>query len=288
MTQIRKAVIPAAGLGTRFLPTTKAQPKEMLPIIDKPTIQFVVEEAIASGIEDIIIITGRNKRAIEDHFDKSFELEKILENKEKTELLKQVKDISDLANIHFIRQKEQRGLGDAILCAKQHIGNQPFAVLLGDDIVHSKIPATQQLIDTYNKYNTSVIGCARVPNESVERYGIIDGIQQSERCYEVKNLVEKPNPKEAPSNLGIIGRYILTPEIFKILKNTEPGVSNEIQLTDALKKLLETQKIYAYQFEGKWYDIGNKLDYLKAIVEFGLRRDDFGEEFRNYLKRLIM
>jgi len=288
MTQIKKAVIPAAGLGTRFLPTTKAQPKEMLPIIDTPTIQFVVEEAIASGIEDIIIITGRNKRAIEDHFDKSYELEKILEDKGKTELLKQVQNISDLVNIHFIRQKEQRGLGDAILCAKQHIGNQPFAVLLGDDIVHSKIPATKQLMDIYNKYNTPVIGCAQVPKEKVERYGIIDGIQKFERCYDIKNLIEKPTPFQTPSNLAIIGRYILTPDIFNILENTKPGIGNEIQLTDALKKLLEVQKIHAYQFEGKWYDIGNKFDYLKAIVEFGLRRDDFGEEFKEYLKKLIM
>ncbi len=287
MKQIKKAVIPAAGLGTRFLPATKAQPKEMLPIIDKPTIQFVVEEAIASGIEDIIIITGRSKRAIEDHFDKSYELEKMLEEKGKIELLEDVRNISDIADIHFIRQKEQLGLGHAILCAKKHIGNNPFAVLLGDDIIRSKIPATQQLMTLYNKYNCSVIGSEFVPKERVDRYGIVDGIKRFERCYEVKNLIEKPKIEQAPSNLGIIGRYVLTPEIFKILENTAPGVGGEIQLTDALKSLLKIQAIYSYQFEGKRYDIGSKFDYLKAIVEFGLKRDDFGEDFREYLKKLV-
>ena len=287
MKTIEKAVIPAAGLGTRFLPATKAQPKEMLPIIDKPTIQFVVEEAIASGIKDILIITGRNKRAIEDHFDTSFELEKKLEENGKKELLKEVKSISDLADIHFIRQKEQLGLGHAIYCARQHIGNKPFAVLLGDDIIQSKIPVTRQLIELYNKYNSSVIGCEFVPKEKIERYGIIDGVQKDDNCYLVKDLVEKPKAAVAPSNLGIIGRYILTPEIFKILSNTDRGLNNEIQLTDAIKELLKIQNVYSYKFEGKRYDIGNKFDYLKAIVEFGLIRNDFGDAFRCYLKDLV-
>ena len=287
MKKITKAVIPAAGFGTRFLPATKAQPKEMLPIIDKPTIQFVVEEAIASGIEDIIIITGRSKRAIEDHFDKSYELEKMLEVKGKKDLLEDIKNISGLADIHFIRQKEQLGLGHAILCAKRHIGNNPFAVLLGDDIIQSKVPATRQLIDLYNRFNCSVIGCERVPKDRVDRYGIIDGAKDDYGCYNVRDLVEKPKVNDAPSDLGIIGRYILTPEIFRILENTAPGVGGEIQLTDGLQKLLKMQGMYAYPFEGKRYDIGSKLDYLKAIVEFGLRRDDFGEEFREHLKSLV-
>ena len=287
MKTIKKAVIPAAGFGTRFLPATKAQPKEMLPIIDKPTIQFVVEEAIASGIEDIIIITGRSKRAIEDHFDKSYELEKILEEKGKKDLLEDIKNISGLADIHFIRQKEQLGLGHAILCAKRHIGNHPFAVLLGDDIIHSKVPVTRQLIDLYNRFNCPVIGCERVPKDMVNRYGIIDGVENGCGCYKVRNLVEKPALSDAPSDLGIIGRYILTPEIFRILENIKPGVGGEIQLTDGLKGLLKIQSMHAYPFEGKRYDIGSKLDYAKAIVEFGLRRDDFGEEFREYLKALV-
>ena len=287
MKKITKAVIPAAGFGTRFLPATKAQPKEMLPIIDKPTIQFVVEEAVASGIEDIIIITGRSKRAIEDHFDKSFELEKTLEDKGKTELLEDIKNISDLADIHFIRQKEQLGLGHAILCAKRHIGNHPFAVLLGDDIIHSKVPVTRQLIDLHNRFNCSMIGCEKVPRHMVDRYGIIDGAKDDCGCYKVRNLVEKPNVDLAPSDLGIIGRYILTPEIFRILENTAPGVGGEIQLTDGLQKLLKMQGMYAYPFEGKRYDIGSKLDYIKAIVEFGLKRKDFGEDFRKHLKSLV-
>ena len=287
MKRIKKAVIPAAGFGTRFLPATKAQPKEMLPIIDKPTIQFVVEEAVASGIEDIIIITGRSKRAIEDHFDKSYELEKILEEKGKKELLEDVRNISGLADIHFIRQKEQLGLGHAILCAKQHIGNHPFAVLLGDDIIHSKVPATRQLIDLYNKFNCSVIGCEKVPKNMVDRYGIVDGVKNDCGCYKVRDLVEKPSVKDAPSNLGIIGRYILTPEIFAILEKTQKGFGNEIQLTDGLRELLKMQAMYAYPFEGKRYDIGSKFDYLKAIVEFGLMQKDFGGEFREYLKKLV-
>ena len=287
MKKITKAVIPAAGFGTRFLPATKAQPKEMLPIIDKPTIQFVVEEAVASGIEDIIIITGRSKRAIEDHFDKSYELEKILEEKGKKDLLEDVRNISGLADIHFIRQKEQLGLGHAILCAKQHIGNHPFAVLLGDDIIHSKVPATRQLIDLYNKFNCSVIGCEKVPKDMVDRYGIVDGVKNDCGCYKVRDLVEKPSVKDAPSNLGIIGRYILTPEIFAILEKTQKGFGNEIQLTDGLRELLKMQAMYAYPFEGKRYDIGNKFDYLKAIVEFGLMQKDFGKEFREYLKKLV-
>ena len=285
MKKITKAVIPAAGFGTRFLPATKAQPKEMLPIIDNPTIQFGVEEAAASGIEDIIIITGRNKRTIEDHFDRSVELENFLEEKGEKDILESIKNISGLADIHFIRQKEQLGLGHAILCAKRHIGNNPFAVLLGDDIIHSKKPVTKQLIDLYSKYGCSVIGCERVSKELIERYGIIDGVLNHDRCYDIKDLVEKPTAEKAPSNLGIIGRYILTPEIFSILEKTQKGVGNEIQLTDGLKDLLKFQAMYAYEFEGKRYDIGNKLDYIKAIVEFGLRNKDFGAEFGRYLKK---
>ena len=286
--RIKKAVIPAAGLGTRFLPATKAQPKEMLPIVDKPAIQYIVEEAVQSGIEDILIITGRNKRAIEDHFDKSVELELTLEEKEDRELLDLVRNISSLANIHYIRQKEPKGLGHAIYCAKSFINNEPFAVLLGDDIVDSKTkPCLQQLIDIYNEYGTSIIGVQEVPKADVSKYGIVSGKMVDERLYKVNNLVEKPSIEDAPSNIAILGRYIIEPEIFEILEHTKPGAGGEIQLTDALKELSTKQDIYAYIFEGRRHDIGNKLGFLQATVEFALKREDLKDEFISFLKNII-
>ena len=286
--RIKKAVIPAAGLGTRFLPATKAQPKEMLPIVDKPAIQYIVEEAVQSGIEDILIITGRNKRAIEDHFDKSVELELTLEEKEDRELLDLVRNISSLANIHYIRQKEPKGLGHAIYCAKSFINNEPFAVLLGDDIVDSKTkPCLQQLIDIYNEYGTSIIGVQEVPKADVSKYGIVSGKMVDERLYKVNNLVEKPSIEDAPSNIAILGRYIIEPEIFEILEHTKPGAGGEIQLTDALKELSTKQDIYAYIFEGRRHDIGNKLGFLQATVEFALKREDLKDAFIAYLRHLI-
>ncbi|NLM59907.1 MAG: UTP--glucose-1-phosphate uridylyltransferase GalU [Clostridium sp.] len=285
--KVRKAIIPAAGLGTRFLPATKAQPKEMLPIVDKPTIQYIVEEAIMSGIEDIIIISGRSKRAIEDHFDKSYELEQELKNKGKDELLKQVQDISNLANIHYIRQKEAKGLGHAIYCAKSFIGNEPFAVLLGDDIVDSEVPCLKQLIDVYNEYKTTVLGVQPVSEEDVSKYGIVSCKLVDERVYKVKDVVEKPDRESAPSNIAILGRYIITPQIFEHLENVKPGKGGEIQLTDALKSLIQHEAMYAYDFVGKRYDVGNKLGFLQATVEFALKREDTREDFEAYLKELL-
>ena len=285
--KIKKAVIPAAGLGTRFLPATKAQPKEMLPIIDKPTIQYIVEEAVNSEIEEILIITGRNKRAIEDHFDKNVELELELKKKGNGELLKLVEDISNLADIHYIRQKEPKGLGHAVYCAKTFVGNEPFAVLLGDDVIDSEVPVLKQMIKVYEKYNCSIIGVQEVKREDAPKYGIIDAKPIDERIYKVENLVEKPSIEEAPSNLAILGRYIITPKIFEILENTKPGRGGEIQLTDALKGLLDYEVIYAYNFEGKRYDVGDKMGYLAATVEFALKREDLNGEFRNYLINLI-
>jgi UTP--glucose-1-phosphate uridylyltransferase len=283
--KVRKAVIPAAGLGTRFLPATKAQPKEMLPIVDKPTIQYIIEEAIASGIEDILIVTGRGKRAIEDHFDKSYELEDILRRKGETELLSLVEDISNLANVNYIRQKEPRGLGHAIYCARSFIDNEPFAVLLGDDIVDSETPCLKQLIDVYNTYNTTVLGVQRVPEEDISKYGIIKCEGVGDRVYRVDDMVEKPDRENAPSNVAILGRYIITPDIFTHLENAAPGKGGEIQLTDALKKLLESSSVYAYDFIGKRYDVGNKLGFLEATVEFALKRDDLRDDFSEYLKK---
>ncbi|NMB33623.1 MAG: UTP--glucose-1-phosphate uridylyltransferase GalU [Clostridium sp.] len=285
--KVRKAIIPAAGLGTRFLPATKAQPKEMLPIVDKPTIQYIVEEAIKSGIENIIIISGRSKRAIEDHFDKSYELEQELKNKGQDELLKQVKDISNLADIHYIRQKEARGLGHAIHCAKSFIGNEPFAVLLGDDIVDSKTPCIKQLMDVYNEYKTTVLGVQQVLKEDVSKYGIVGGRLVDDKVYKVKDLVEKPDQKDAPSNIAILGRYIITPQIFEHLEKIKPGKGGEIQLTDALKSLIQQEAMYAYEFTGKRYDVGNKLGFLQATVEFALERDELKEDFREYLKTMM-
>ena len=281
--KVKKAIIPAAGLGTRFLPATKAQPKEMLPIVDKPTIQYIIEEAIASGIEEILIITGRNKKCIEDHFDKSVELEMELEKSGKDDLLEIVRNISGMVDIHYIRQKEPRGLGHAILCAKTFVGNEPFAVLLGDDVVYSQKPCLKQLIDCFNEYKTSILGVQEVAQEDVKKYGIVDGIHIEDRVYKVKNLVEKPSVEEAPSNVAILGRYIITPYIFEILKNTEPGKGGEIQLTDALKELISHEAMYAYNFDGRRYDVGDKLGFLEATVEYALRKEDLREPFIEYL-----
>ena len=281
--KVRKAIIPAAGLGTRFLPATKAQPKEMLPIVDKPTIQYIIEEAVASGIEEILIITGRNKKCIEDHFDKSVELEMELEKNHKDELLEIVRGISDMVDIHYIRQKEPRGLGHAILCARAFVGNEPFAVLLGDDVVDSEVPCLKQLMDCYKEYKTSILGVQTVAKEDVNKYGIVDGIHIEDRVYKVKKLVEKPAVEESPSNVAILGRYIITPQIFDILKNTAPGKGGEIQLTDALQTLIESEAMYAYNFEGRRYDVGDKLGFLQATVEFALKRDELRDPFIQYL-----
>jgi UTP--glucose-1-phosphate uridylyltransferase len=281
---VKKAIIPAAGLGTRFLPATKAQPKEMLPIVDKPTIQYIVEEAVNAGIEDILIITGRNKRAIEDHFDKSFELEVTLEQKGKDELLKMVKEISDMVNIHYIRQKEPKGLGHAIYCAKSFIKDEPFAVLLGDDVVYSEKPCILQLMEEYEKYEGTILGVQKISWEDVDKYGIVNGERLEDKIYSVRDLIEKPQQKDAPSNIAILGRYVINPGIFEILENTKPGAGGEVQLTDALKELALREKMYAYDFDGKRYDVGNKLGFLKATVEYALRMDDIKEEFSEYLK----
>lgn len=281
--QIRKAIIPAAGLGTRFLPATKAQPKEMLPIIDKPTIQYIVEEAVASGIEDILIITGRGKRAIEDHFDKSYELEIELAKKEKYEWLKIVQDISDMANIHYVRQKQALGLGHAVYCAHRFIGNEPFAVLLGDDIIRSEKPCLKQMIEVYEEYEVSVIGVQPVPDADVHKYGIIKAAKVTDSIFDVEDLVEKPALKNAPSNLAILGRYIIHPEIFDILAKQTPGSGGEIQLTDGLRALNNNRKIYAYIFEGKRYDVGDRMGYLEATVDLALEREDLREDFKKYL-----
>jgi UTP--glucose-1-phosphate uridylyltransferase len=290
MMKVSKAIIPAAGLGTRFLPATKAQPKEMLPLIDKPTIQYIVEEAVASGIKDILIITGRGKRAIEDHFDKSYELEDTLYKKNKFDMLQKIQTISGLANIHYIRQSEPKGLGHAISCASQFIGNEPFAVLLGDDIVKSDKPCLKQLIDVYDKYEASVIGVQQVPYEDVSKYGIIDPVKNgalSSNMFWTSSLVEKPPADKAPSNYAIMGRYILTPQIFQILSDIPQGQGGEIQLTDAIKVLNESEPVIAYEFEGTRYDIGNKLGFIKATLDFALDRPDLSREVRNYLHEIM-
>ncbi len=284
--KIRKAVVTAAGWGTRFLPATKAQPKEMLPLVDKPMIQYVVEEAVASGIKQIIIITALGKRAIEDHFDRSFELEHIVMKKGDGELLRKLQNISELADICYIRQKEQLGLGHAILVTKDLIGDEPFAVFLPDDIIQAKVPAMQQMVEVYNRYQHSVIAVESVAKEDTKAYGIIKPKQMEDRIYQVQSLVEKPEPKDAPSNLAIVGRYILTPEIFGMLEKTAPGKGGEIQLTDGLTLLLEKQPIYAYQFEGIRYDTGMPLGFLKASVQFALNRPDIGAKFKEYLRQL--
>lgn len=282
--KVRKAVIPVAGLGTRFLPATKAMPKEMLPIVDKPTIQYIIEEAVASGIKEILIITGKSKRAIEDHFDRSIELEVELEKKKNDELLKIVKETSEMADIYYIRQKEAKGLGHAIYCARTFVGDEPFAVLLGDDIVHNgDNPCLKQLIDIYEKYESSILGVQEVADEDVSKYGIVAGEHISDSVYKVSDLVEKPAMEEAPSNVAILGRYIINPGIFDILASTKPGKGGEIQLTDALRVLSKQEDMYAYIFQGKRYDVGDKLGFLQATVEFALRRADLKEEFLEYL-----
>jgi len=284
--KVRKAIIPAAGLGTRFLPATKAQPKEMLPIVDKPTIQYIVEEAIASGIEDILIISGRGKRAIEDHFDKSFELEETLEKKGKHKELDQIRSISDMANIHYIRQKEPKGLGHAIWCARSFVGDEPFAVLLGDDIVQSSDPCLKQLIRVFSQYNTSVVGVQQVSDEDVSKYGIIAPQKSSidPSVFYLESLVEKPSLKAAPSNYAIMGRYVLTPEIFDILEMQEPGAGGEIQLTDAIKKLNELKTVVAYNFVGDRYDVGDKFGFIRATLDFALEREDLRNEVLGYIQ----
>lgn len=285
--KVRKAIIPAAGLGTRFLPATKAQPKEMLPIVDKPTLQYIIEEAVNSGIEEILIITGRNKKSIEDHFDKSVELELELEKKGKKEMLEEVRKISDMANIHYIRQKEPLGLGHAIYCAKSFIGNEPFAVMLGDDIVVGEQPCLEQMIDVYNQYKTTILGVQDIPKKNVDKYGIVKGNFIEDRIYKVKDLVEKPSVEEAPSNIAILGRYIISPKIFEILEHTEPGKGGEIQLTDALRELAKIEAMYAYNFKGKRYDVGDKLGFLQATVEIALQREELKDDFLAYLLDLI-
>lgn len=285
--KIRKAIIPAAGLGTRFLPATKAQPKEMLPIVDKPTLQYIIEEAIASGIEEILIITGRNKTSIENHFDKSVELELELEKKGKTELLEMVRDISDMVNIHYIRQKEPLGLGHAVGCAKSFIGNEPFAVLLGDDIIDSEEPCLAQLIRAYEKTNSIILGVQSVDKNDVYKYGIIDIESKDDRLYKVKDMVEKPNVSEAPSNVAILGRYILTPDIFEILEKQAPGKGGEIQLTDAIEYMLKSHHIYAYEFIGNRYDVGDKLGFIKATIDFALKREELRDDLLEILKNKL-
>lgn len=279
-----KAVIPAAGLGTRFLPATKAQPKEMLPVYNKPTIQYVVEEAVASGIDDILIITGKGKRSIEDHFDRSFELEYSLRNCGKMDYLVEVEAISEMADIYYVRQKKQKGLGDAILCAKKHIDGQPFAVLLGDTISQSTVPCTKQLLDVHEKYNTSAIAIERVPYDKIERYGIIKGQKVEDSVYKIEDMVEKPRPEDAPSDLAITGRYVLESEIFDHIEEVPPGVGGEIQLTDAMRQL---DNIYGHIFDGKMYDIGNNVEWLKSSLEIALQDPAVSEELREYLKNII-
>lgn len=283
--KIKKAVLPVAGLGTRFLPATKASPKEMLPLVDKPLIQYVVEEAIDAGITEIILITGRGKNAIEDHFDVSFELEDFLKKRKKGELLKTVQNISNLADFCYIRQKEPRGLGDAILKAKNVVGNEPFVVLLGDDILYSKVPAIKQLIDIYNEYKSSVIAVEKVPREEISKYGVIK-YQELKGVCKISDLVEKPSPEMAPSDLAIIGRYVLTQQIFDVLEKTKEDEGGEVQLTNGLKALLRYEDIYGCQFEGKRYDAGNKLGFLKATVEYALRDPFLKGDFSSYLKTL--
>lgn len=284
---IRKAVIPAAGLGTRFLPATKAQPKEMLPVVDTPSIQYVVEEAVHAGLTDILIVTGRGKRSIEDHFDRSVELEHFLESRGKFDELKMVQEISDMATMHYIRQKDPRGLGDAVAVAEEHVGNEPFAVLLGDDLIHRSVPLLAEMLRVHERYGRSVIAVQEVPPKDIGFYGSIEPEFVEEHLARVLSIVEKPSPEEAPSNLAAIGRYVLTADIFDALRETPPGRGGEIQLTDALNLLAKEQAVYAYRFDEGRYDVGNKLGYLKATVELALEREDVGEDFRAYLHDLL-
>jgi UTP--glucose-1-phosphate uridylyltransferase len=289
VTPIRKAVFPAAGLGTRFLPATKAQPKEMLPLVDKPIIQYGVEEAVAAGCDQIIIVTGRGKSAIEDHFDVSYELEKMLEERGKTDLLKIVRQISDLIHIAYVRQKEALGLGHAVLTARELVGDEPFAVLLADDVIDAEVPCLKQLMDVFDKTQCSVLATQVVEGPGISAYGVLEGKPvpgSNGKLYEVQSLVEKPRPEEAPSNLAVIGRYILTPTVFETLSDIKAGAGGELQLTDGLKQLLKKEKIYGYVFDGKRHDTGDKLGFLKATVEFALKRPDLGGPLRQYLKSL--
>ena len=288
--RIRKAVFPAAGLGTRFLPATKAQPKEMLPLVDKPIIQYVIEEAVAAGLSNIIIVTGRGKNAIEDHFDVSYELEKLLEERGKTELLEQVRAISNMINVSYVRQGETLGLGHAVLMAKDLVGNEPFAVMLGDDIIDSPVPCMKQMVDVFERHGGPVIAVHQVPREEISAYGVIDGVEEggSGRVYRIRDMVEKPRAQDAPSDLAIIGRYILTPDIFAALESTPRDAGGEVQLTNGLRALARQRALYGYRFEGVRHDAGNKLGFLKATVEFALKRPDLGDEFRAYLKSLSL
>jgi UTP--glucose-1-phosphate uridylyltransferase len=289
---VRKAVFPAAGLGTRFLPATKAQPKEMLPLVDKPIIQYGVEEALAAGCDQIIIITGRGKTAIEDHFDHSYELEKLLEEKKKTDLLQIVRQISDMIHVAYVRQKEALGLGHAVLMARELVGNEAFAVLLADDVVDGDVPCLKQMIDVFDETQCSVIATQMIEGKAISAYGVLD-VKPADgrfdgRLFEIVNMVEKPKPEEAPSNLAIIGRYVLTPAIFEVLTETQAGSGGELQLTDGMRQLLKKERMYAYVFEGRRHDTGDKLGFLKATVEFALQRPDLGGEFREYLKGLTL
>ena len=293
IAKVRKAVFPAAGLGTRFLPATKAQPKEMLPLVDKPLIQYGVEEAIHSGVQNIIIVTGRGKTAIEDHFDVSFELENLLESRGKKDLLATVRAVSDMINVAYVRQKEALGLGHAVLRARELVGGEPFAVILSDDVIYAEVPALRQLIDVYQFYGAPVVALMEVPRENISAYGVVDAEPVAHstaggRLYRIRNLVEKPKAEDAPSNLAIIGRYVLTPEVFDSIESIEPGTGGELQLTDGLKHVLRSRPIYGYRFEGTRYDAGDKLGFLKATVEFALKRYDLGEDFRAYLKQLAL
>jgi UTP--glucose-1-phosphate uridylyltransferase len=285
-TPVRKAVFPAAGLGTRFLPATKASPKEMLPLVDKPLIQYVVEEAVASGIESIIIVTGRGKTDIEDHFDVSFELEQLLRERGKDDLLEQVRSISEMARVSYVRQREALGLGHAVLQARDCVGNEPFAVMLSDDIIDAEVPGLKQLLDVYERYDAPVIGTMQVKGEAISRFGVIDGEEVEEGVYKVKDMVEKPAFAEAPSDLAIIGRYVLTPDIFAEIESTKPGAVGEIQITDAMRSLLKRRPFYAVRFKGTRHDAGDKLGFLIANVEFALKRSDLAPEFKEYLRSL--
>jgi len=285
--EVKKAVIPAAGLGTRFLPATKATPKEMLPLIDKPAIQYVVEEVVASGIEDILIIVGRNKNSIEDHFDYNMEIEKVLYNKGEHKQLQELRDIAKMADIHFVRQKEPLGLGHAIYCARKFISNEPFAVLLGDDIIYHHNPCIAQLNDAYREKKSTILGVQEYPASKLHKYGVIDPEEETGKFVKVNSLVEKPALNEAPSNLAVLGRYILEDDIFEILSDTPPGAGGEIQLTDALKELAQHKDVWAFTFEGRRYDVGDKLGFLEATVEYSLRREDLGENFKSYLTRIL-
>ncbi|MBL7206328.1 MAG: UTP--glucose-1-phosphate uridylyltransferase GalU [Candidatus Aenigmarchaeota archaeon] len=284
--KVRKAVIPVAGIGTRFLPAAKAQPKEMLVVVDKPVIQYIVEECIASGIKDILFVTSEGKESILNHFDKNFRLESVLEKKGKTDLLEMIKGLSEGINIHTVRQKEQLGLGHAVGCAKEFVGNEPFALLLGDTIIDTKTPCTKDLIEVYDKHKCSVLAAVKVPREVVNRYGIFKLKDPEGRVYEVEDMVEKPDIDKAPSNMSVATRYILTPEIFEMIEKTKPGHGGEIQITDAIKLLLEKQKVYAYEIDGEKMDIGNKLEFVKANIKFALRRDDMKNEIKEFIKDL--